>query len=452
MIRSKVGVVSLTMTVKLMTIIVIASLIFRQFLSTVQCLSTFLVSVEHLSIDNPAKDENIKLIHIMNAYSVQSQDIATDVTKAVSPFDQWLAIESIQRAKQHAPPLLDVEFVCAMFEEDRLALPNLPCRTVLLTRSTASQYPFLNTPNETAKVLPFIQDILDAAIPEQNGNNRDEQKNVFVMLTNSDIALTKHYYQTIWPHLMTREAFSINRLSIPTDGIDQTTRTAGDKLLSHVDTILDKGKGHPGYDCFVVHTTALQRFDLRDMFAGHPPWGTAMNAVLRIMARNYTNIHSNVNGTFHLGDDHSKWSKPKKKQKVVFADIENQINIIQECPAPTFGSHPYTLLNTINCGKSFRYDRFYNNHTIPNFVKPGYEDIYLRNYPNVLRYELPNGLGMPSLIHRAKRNKAGAQAQKGNKKKSISLSDHRRKSKRLLSKATAGRSGTTSKLSIANNE
>jgi hypothetical protein len=404
------GGVSVTMTIKMMTIVAISVLIFRQFSSTERFLSPFFLFVENLTVNKSVHDEKIKLIHIMNAYSVQTKDETTSKKTAISPFDQWLAIESIQRAKQHAPPQLDVEFVCAMFEQDRLALPDLPCRIVPLTRSTASEYPFFNTPTKAAKVLPFIQDILDAAIPKRSRNNGDEQSNVFVMLTNSDIALTKHYYQTIWPHLMTREAFSINRLTIPIDRIDQRTATDGDKILAHLDGILDYGENHPGFDCFILRATVLQRFDLRDLFAGHPPWGTAMNAMLQIMAHNYTNIHSNVNGTFHVGNDQSKWlTKGKKQQEVVFADIEKEINITKECPFQRFGSHPYTILNTINCGKWFRYDRFHNNHTIPNFVQPGYEDMFLRNFHKVLRYELPNGLGVPSAGTREKRKNVSAQ-------------------------------------------
>jgi hypothetical protein len=407
---SKAVCLSLTTTVKLMTVVAIAALFFRQFLSTMQFFSYFFRYVDQISIVEAVKgdDDKIKLIHIMNAYSVHSKDNATNKTKVLSPFDQWLAIESIQRAKQYAPPELDVEFVCAMFREDRLALPDLPCRTVLLTRSTASEYPFLNTQHKMAKVLPFIQDILDAAIPKQIRDLGDEAK-IFVMLTNSDIGVTKHYYQTIWHHLMTREAFSINRLTIPTDWIDETTTTDGDKLLSYIDAILDKGEMHPGYDCFIVRSTVLQRFHLGDMFAGHPPWGTAMHSVLRIMARNYTNIPSNMNGTFHLGNDQSKWlPRVKNKQKVNFADIQNRINIAEECPIQTFGSHPYTLLNTINCGTWFHHDRFHKNHTIPNFVQPGFEDLYLRNYPKILRYEFPNGLGMPSVGTKAKQLKVKA--------------------------------------------
>ncbi|KAG7355509.1 hypothetical protein IV203_000195 [Nitzschia inconspicua] len=364
----------------------------------------------------------------MNAYSVgpKGNSGSTKVT-GFHPFDQWSAIESIKRAKRYAPPQLEVDFVCAMFEEDRRALPDLPCRVVPLNRSTASEYQFLNTPTKPAKVLPFLQDILDAAMQQKDGQQDDEGSNVYLMLTNSDIAVTKYFYQKIWPHLTTREAFSVNRLSIPSAGINESvmfTHGGGDELLSYVDTILDKGQIHTGYDCFIMHSSVLQRFHLGEMFAGHPPWGTAMHMTLRIMSRNYTNISSNVNGTFHFGNDRSNWlPKGANQHQETFPEIEKQMHRIGECPVQRFGDHPYTYLNTINCGKWFRYNRFYDNHTIPNFVKHGYEKMYLQNYPNVLRYSSPNGFGKPLLLTKSTTqkiaHKAKVEAEKKERKAEI---------------------------------
>jgi hypothetical protein len=57
------------------------------------------------------------------------------------------------------------------------------------------------------------------------------------------------------------------------------------------------------------------------------------------------------------------------------------------CPAkfPAVDSHG--LQNLVNCGKWFHHDkRQYDNHTIPAFVQPGYERLYLQKYPPVLNY------------------------------------------------------------------
>lgn len=380
----------------------------------------------------------IRLVHVMNAYAIHSSSSNASSTSK-EPFDQWAAMESIKRAMRYAPPQLHVDFVCAMFEDDRLALlpnTNLPCRTVLLERSTASEYPFLSTSDKPAKVLPFLQDILNAAAAVEVGGDRttattfgrhhtnNEDNNTYIMLTNSDIGVTKYFYQTIWPHLTTRrEAFSMNRLTIPMENgiINETIMTVqggagGEQLLSLVDDLLEQGKMHPGYDCFVMHSSVLKRFQLGEMFAGHPPWGSVVHMMLRIMARNYTNIPSNVNGTFHLGEDTSRWM-PKgggaqQQQHQQFQEITSQRAKIDGCPIQLFGNHPYSILNTINCANWFQYDRLYNNHTIPNFVQNGYEDMYLQNYPNILQYTIPNGLGIPMSGSKAKAQKQQAAAAK----------------------------------------
>lgn len=404
------------MNVKMMSFFAIGFLVLRQLLLTARLDSSFILPFRETSVNETVKpnNNNIRLIHVMNAYSINpNKDVSSGKATPVSPFDQWSAIESIQRAKRYAPPQLDIDFVCAMFEEDRVALPDIPCRTVLLTRSTASEFPFLNTANKTAKVLPFLQDILDAALQGEDEAASNGESRVFVMLTNSDIGVTKYFYQTIWPQLKTREAFSVNRLTIPTDGINETAlalQRDGDELLSQVDALLDQGESHPGYDCFIMHSSVLKRFHLGLMFAGHPPWGTAVHYTLRIMARNYTNFPSNTNGTFHLGNDQSNWlPKGGKQQQEQFLEIQKQKTMMNECPIQPFGNHPYTVLNTINCGKWFRYNRLFNNHTIPSFVQEGYEKLYLQNYPKVLHYSLPNGLGLPSVGSKAAFEKRAAE-------------------------------------------
>ncbi|KAL3913999.1 MAG: hypothetical protein SGILL_006270, partial [Bacillariaceae sp.] len=321
-------------------------------------------------------DHKLKLIHVMNAYSVPGPDNST-----VSPFDQWSTIQSIQRAKRFAPPDLEIEFVCAMFKHDLDALPDLPCRKVLLTRSTKTEYPFFENPKE----LPFIQDIIDAAVKDdiKKGN-----RNFFVILTNSDISLTKKFYQILHPHLQTRDAITINRLTIPTPLFNETHDAKA--LLEQVDAVLHQGQTHPGHDCFVMHASVLRRFRFGNMFAGHPPWGTIMQLALRIMARNFTSFASSVNGTFHLGNDNSRWSNSNDK---TYKQVEKDFWFVDLCPVTANGKHPYTILNTINCGKLFEYHRFYKNHTMPNFVQPGYEDWYLERYHDSLRYTGPGGRG-----------------------------------------------------------
>mmetsp|Transcript_5391 Transcript_5391/g.10129 ORF Transcript_5391/g.10129 Transcript_5391/m.10129 type:complete len:178 (-) Transcript_5391:99-632(-) len=124
-----------------------------------------------------------------------------------------------------------------------------------------------------------------------------------------------------------------------------------------------------------------------------------MHLRLKIMANNYTNVQSNANGTFHLGDDGRKWKSSGADLNT--SEIKSQLKFVQNCPVRHFGDHPYTILNTINCGKWFQYDRFFRNHTIPSFVQSGFEAFFLRSYPKKLHYRSPDGSGFPQITRPA---------------------------------------------------
>lgn len=306
----------------------------------------------------------VKLIHVLNAYAIKGDNN----DGPASPFDQLSTIKSIERARRLRPPDLKVDFVCAVFESDRQALSDLPCRKVILRRSTRSEYEFI----QPSKELPFLQDIINAAIADE-----DRDADFFLMLTNSDIGLTKYFYKHLRPKLESREALSINRLTIPMTNVT-TKITNAAAFLAQVDSNLELGEKHPGYDCFIIHSSVLKAINLGEMFAGYPPWGSVFHQVLKVMALNYTNFESNVQGTFHLGDDGSKW---KKSNTALSTELkEKYSDDVKRCPKKIFGDHPYTYLNTANCGKWFRSDRLLKNQSIPSFVQLGYEATYLRRY------------------------------------------------------------------------
>jgi hypothetical protein len=359
---------------RLLLAVAVAALVTAQILSSVQ-LDVFSVKLD-APVGGGSNKKKVKLVQVMNAYSIPGPRHTR-----VAPFDQWSTIQSIQRAMKYAPSELEIDFVCAMFAHDMEALPELPCRKVLLHRSTKTEYPFFDKPKE----LPFIQDILDAAMENERRRGND---NFFVMLTNSDISLTKDFYPFVYQKMQTREAFSINRLTIPTNMVNET-RDA-EALLQQVDSVLDQGEEHPGYDCFIMHSSVLKRFRMGDLFAGHPPWGSLLMMTLRIMAYNYAPFQSNVHKTFHLGNDRSKWINNNNK---TYSEIQNDMWFLDVCPLRSFGDHPYTILNTINCGKWFEYHGFYNNHTMPNFIQRGHEQMYLDRYPYSIRYAGPGGRG-----------------------------------------------------------
>jgi len=126
---------------------------------------------------------------------------------------------------------------------------------------------------------------------------------------------------------------------------------------SQIDASLSTGKTHPGYDCFVIHSSIVDRVRLGNLFAGYPPWGSVLAKILKIVTPGsglYTNIQSNPNATFHLGD-RGTWSKKKLSSSSVLEILESVHNAdIEDCPKPLFSEDPYTYVNTANCGRIFR--------------------------------------------------------------------------------------------------
>lgn len=331
-----------------------------------------------------------RIIHVINAYAAATKIGTNKTTSSLIyhplTFDQWYTIASIQRAKQRPPPDFEVEFVCAIFESDREALRDLPCRKVILHRSTLSKYPFLTPP----KQLAFVQDVIDATIAGKNLGLKDPNSEFYLIVTNADIGLTQNFFHFVVDNMENREAISINRMTLPS--LSNNTESADSStLLGAIDMLFDNYTSHPGFDCFVMRSSVLARVRFGDMFIGYPPWGSNVHVALQVMAFNYTNIDSNINGTFHIGNE-MEWASQSRPNDVKEA-IRKVRNITRECPSKSIASSMHMLMNTVNCGRWFRSNRIFNNHTIPSFVQPGYESLYLQNYPNVYHYRKPNGRG-----------------------------------------------------------
>jgi hypothetical protein len=330
-----------------------------------------------------------RIVHVINAYAAEDRGDETSPYHPVT-FDQWYTIASIQRAMQHPPPDFEIDFICAIFESDRETLRDLPCRKVYLHRSTQSEYPFLRP----SKQLAFIQDVIDAAVAGSGlGLDDTTTSDFYLLMTNADIGLTQYFYHYVVDSMEHREALSVNRMTLPPLP-DITLATNSSTLLGAVDSALDNFTSHPGYDCFVVSSPVLKRVRFGDMFFGYPPWGSNVNVALRVMAANYTNLPSNVNGTFHVGNDQSKWAHAAKTKAVAEA-IQKDRALMKLCPVSPATSSMYIVMNTINCGRWFKSNRTYDDHAVPSFVQPGYESLYLQSYPNVLRYSQPKGRGHP---------------------------------------------------------
>ncbi|OEU14472.1 hypothetical protein FRACYDRAFT_241017 [Fragilariopsis cylindrus CCMP1102] len=386
-------------------------------------------------IQRNRKRKRIKLIHVMNTYTITNNK---NGNRKVQPFDQWSTIKSIERALEQNNnsiiPLvdkdgsnseiefiLDVDFVCAIFESDIQYLQHLPCRKVMLNRSTKTEYTTAEKDNNeeedylrhfinighgnnsvVVKELPFLQDIIDSTISDyykqqQNSSsdeaaatsttatadddndididvdNDDDIDDFYIMLTNSDIGVTKDFYtEFLLPKLVHKNsttaalalALSINRLTIP---MTKQLKTISDKyndydnsnnnnyddndelLLTIIDDTLQSNNGlisHPGYDCFIIHSSILKKINLGNMFAGYPPWGSISHFILKIMTSS---------------SQSSDYINYKSSPQATLTDTTTSIN-----------NNDYDNDNNDNVDT----DEIIR---IPNFVQSGYEEIYLKS-------------------------------------------------------------------------
>ena len=377
------------------------------------------------------KRKTFKLFQVINTFAMNKGKTNDDSgngngngnpTNSYQPYDQWSTLASIQRAKKHYAARsslmdnhnnLEITLVCAMFESDESVLVanhlvQPPCDHVSrLERSTVTEYGNGNYSNETLfsevfskRELPFLQDLLDVAVSvarnettkhntagsitseSNNCNDEDdaEDEDFYVMLTNSDIGLTKNFFSFLLPLLEEEQkAYTINRWSIPMDGephpITMRTPTNDpqeiETLLTQIDASLVTGTKHPGYDCFIIHSSIIDKISLGTMYAGFPPWGSALMLVLKdIVANNtYKKVGSTPNATFHLGD-RGTWSKKKSddtSQTLLKYIKERYKEDIADCPKTIFPHDPHTVMNAANCGRVFRedYNRSKSRRNIP---------------------------------------------------------------------------------------
>lgn len=161
---------------------------------------------------------------------------------------QPLVFRSMQVAQAQAKEA-NVSLFAVCYPEDESAVPPYLSLLPFLTRS------ILDVAGIKAnKKLPFVKDILDALAA-----NTDAE---YLIYTNADIILQPYFYQAATQYIQQgHDAVIINRRRIAPiyDSPDQLP-------LIWAET----GNPHPGYDCFVLHRSLLEKFTLGDIILGTP--------------------------------------------------------------------------------------------------------------------------------------------------------------------------------------
>jgi len=355
-----------------------------------------------VQIQEPPNEKKIRLFHVMNIYATNNKD--NDEDSIHQPYDQWVTLQSIERAKQNMPTDLQMTLICAIFPSDweLLSEATVCDHRVLLERSTRTEYggipnPFTmdnfqkpeQTPADSVAAttispaitrlfadyeLPFMQDILDAAVSV--AKETETKTDFYVMMTNADIGLTKDFYPFLLEKLKEgREAFQINRAGVKMVArktsiisiLEPTKNQAKiERLFAQIDRALEnraKWQKHPGTDCFLLHSSVIDRVHLGNQFAGYPAWARYLKLVLeRSIARDtYEIIPSSPNGTFHLGNDRN-WEKGNgsennstKADPMLNFVMETYRNEIAACPKDNpIINNVQTSLNFVSCGVAFR--------------------------------------------------------------------------------------------------
>lgn len=217
------------------------------------------------------QDEPILISHLVNPFRAPEGSEFHRI--------QPITYESMRRAQAASPQ--PVELLAAMSEDEQDCLPEGFIPTAPLQRAV-NQLPGL----EACKPYPLIAELLGRLHATGSGN--------YLVFTNNDIALQPHFYkQVIGIIEQGHDAFIINRRRIPGHyhSVDQLEQMYA-----------EKGKSHPGFDCFVFHRDLFPKFELGDVCVGIPFIGILLAQNLFAHARNFK-LFDAEHLTFHIGED-----------------------------------------------------------------------------------------------------------------------------------------------------
>jgi hypothetical protein len=213
----------------------------------------------------------IRIAHIVNPFIAEpSGDLYTA---------QPITFQSMINAREKAKSNADVELLTAQFSEDRSMIPAGFRATKDLERSVKDLAHFTKPLK-----LPLIYDILERLY---TGSDAE-----YLIYTNVDIGLFPDFYLKVAEFIQQgHDAFIINRRRIP----------AIYTKVSELDQIYsDKGKKHPGFDCFVFHRDLFPKMKLNNICIGVPFIEIAFSQNLFALSKNFK-LFEDEFLTFHIG-------------------------------------------------------------------------------------------------------------------------------------------------------
>jgi hypothetical protein len=223
----------------------------------------------------------ISIAHIVNLF--QPSD-TSDLKLA-----QEVTVASMLKAKEECSTAT-VELLSANTKEDEVAVPEGFIATKFLKRDVSNLGAF-----QKPRPFPILKDILDRLYNESDAE--------YLIFTNVDIGVQPNFYSKIVEIIESgHDAFIINRRRIPA------------KFSSVTELELmyaEKGRKHPGFDCFVFHRDLYPKFSLAEVCTGVPFIGITLAQNIFCFAKN-PKVFTEEHLTFHIGMEVFKGRAPKE--------------------------------------------------------------------------------------------------------------------------------------------
>lgn len=234
---------------------------------------------------------------------------------------QEVTVASMLRAKQSSVRPNGITLLSANTLQDADMVPAGFVNTDPLQRNVTDLHQF-----ERKMQLPILRDILDRAYHETRAD--------YVIYSNADIGVQPHFYDAVLRFIeQGHDAFMINRRRIP-----EKFHSVGD-----LDAMLaERGKKHPGFDCFVFKRELYPKFSLADVCIGVPFIEITLSQNLFCFAEN-PKVFTDEHLTFHIGLEIFKGRAPRP----YFNYNRKQYRQAIERIMPMLDSRKWTLGNAL---------------------------------------------------------------------------------------------------------
>jgi len=204
--------------------------------------------------------------------------VLNPVSKELS-YLQPLTFESIRLAKKKVGNAMNIELLTAQYSEDIPIIPQFFQKTENLERSVLDFENF-----SRPQKLPLLRDLIERLY---NGSAAK-----YLIYTNADICVQQDFYLEVAKKIESGlDAFIINRRRIPSVYND---------ISQLPEMYANKGRAHPGFDCFIFDRALYPKFQFENVCIGIPFVEMVFSQNLFCYA-NHCKLFDRDHLTFHVG-------------------------------------------------------------------------------------------------------------------------------------------------------